>query len=262
MGKLSDRLDNRKARTFQPMGIPRTDLVDHVSGLLREAIVEGEFEAGDQLPGEMELAEGYGVSRRVIREALRILKSQGLVEIRQGKLPVVRPANDEAIQSSLQMSLLRHGCTLEDIYEARRPLEIEIVRLAAERASDEDIADIEEHYGAYDRYTRHGTILHFEKRIQSDIDFHLAIARAAHNSVLELLYRNLFTIFWDRCMEDHDFMSRMIDRNIKTRRYLPIQFHERILQAIRDREPEAALEASVAHLDQSLFMIHLQDKDQ
>ena len=110
---------------------------------MEDAISEGRFAPGDRLPSERHLAESFGVSRPVIREALRTLAGRGYIEIAPGRGAfVLRPS---AVQGAdpLERQYLRRGATVRDLSEARLMLENEAAGLAAERASADDIADLE-----------------------------------------------------------------------------------------------------------------------
>ena len=121
-------------KLWQPVMFKRPDLVESVCEHLRTEILNGTFAPGSALPSEAELAEAYHVSRRVIRETLRVLSTQGLVELSQGRKPIVRHADNNAAIDTLRVSLERSSASLLHLFEARRPLEIESVALAAQRA--------------------------------------------------------------------------------------------------------------------------------
>lgn len=104
---------------------------------LRDAIVGGELAEGQALPTEPELSRRYGVSRSVVRDAIRLLIAKGLVEIRRGKGTYVRAARGEAFAEALLLALSRNGGTALDIEEFYGLLLPGIAALSAERATGE-----------------------------------------------------------------------------------------------------------------------------
>ena len=123
-------------------GLTGADMVGSVLRQLTDHIVAEDFEPGGVLPAEGELAKSYGVSRTVIREAMRSLRAQGLVEVSQGKPPRVNPPDSKATVASLDLLLRRNRATLLHLVEVRRPLECEIAALAAQRANDEHLRQL------------------------------------------------------------------------------------------------------------------------
>jgi DNA-binding FadR family transcriptional regulator len=161
----------------------RQRVAQEVAERLREMILTGEYRVGDKLPPERRLAEELGVNRATLREAMKNLEHMGLVHIRQGDgtrvLDFVQTAG---------LDLLRHLVPLEDdsgrnilrdILEFRQIMGREVARLAAERATAAELAELRavvERPGA----TR-------EQLLLQDLDFYLELARATHNLVFALL---------------------------------------------------------------------------
>ena len=126
-----------------------TRAVEALRHILDELLVPGA-----ELPSQGKLAERLGVSRTVIREAMRILESQGLLEITQGKLPRVLPPNTQVVIDGLSTLMERSSATLLDVLEVRRPVEIEVAVLAAERATGEHLRQMSEANEARQRLKR------------------------------------------------------------------------------------------------------------
>src|SRR5579872_7040220 len=125
-------------QSFQPV-LRRSALVEQVLDQLRARILDKEFASGEELPPEGALADLFGVSRTVIREAMRTLRSEGLVEVAQGRKPRVRPANPQFAVDTIVSLVKRSDGTLFDLMEVRRPLERAIAGIAADRATAEQI---------------------------------------------------------------------------------------------------------------------------
>ena len=209
---------------------------DRVAGLLALRIRSGYYPAQARLPTESVLMTQHGVSRTVVREALARLKSEGLVETRQGSGTVVLeatasdafrlgPAEDPAL------GVLR-------ILELRRGIEGEMAALAAERRSAADMKAVERALKAIDTAVKAGG-----DGVAQDLAFHLAISQAAHNPH----YPELLGLL-GRALHDAIALSR---RNEARRPELAAQVlaeHAALCEAIRARQPQAAREAAIGHM--------------
>jgi GntR family transcriptional repressor for pyruvate dehydrogenase complex len=173
-------------KTFQK--IERKRLPELVANQIEEAIINGDYAFGSQLPSEQQLANQFGVSRNVVREAFKFLKERGLISIMNGSGAYVCPPSSEQTSSALgrYMRLLGAHESIEALYEARRLLEGANVRLAAQRADADDLQHLadclqrmREHAGSIERWSA------------ADLDFHLAIAKATHNPFLAVLLEPL-----------------------------------------------------------------------
>jgi GntR family transcriptional repressor for pyruvate dehydrogenase complex len=219
-------------RRVSPNLIPleRGDLVRGAVEQLRAFILARPGD--DELPSEAELGGRLGVSRTVLREALKHLQAQGLVVLAQGKRARVSAANPRATIESLDVLLRRSEGSLLHLVEVRRPLEAEIVELAARRATPEALAAAE---AAIDEQERAPTL---EGRIEADLKFHRALANAAGNPVFALLLDALAGLM-------------RVSRQKSLGKYgneVPVSHHRRILAAVRRRDPEAARAALLDHL--------------
>jgi len=148
---------------------------DRVTAALLALIRNGDYPARSRLPSEMEMAKRFGVSRTVIREAVSRLKSEGLVESRQGSGVFVRETSldtpfriDPAVVDSIR--------TVLQIVELRRGLESEIAALAAERCDKRQIAEIRAALQAIESDVQAG-----RDGVDADMEFHRSIARATNN---------------------------------------------------------------------------------
>src|SRR5262245_17681453 len=168
--------------------IERKRLSEEVADRIEDAILNGRFSIGSQLPSEHQLAHTFGVSRNVVREAYKFLKARGLIEFRNGSGAYVCQLTSEPTSSALGRYIRMLGAheSVEMLYEARRLIEGENVRLAALRATDEDLKTI---HDCLSRMRKHTTSV--EKWAQADLDFHLAVARATHNPFLSVLLEPL-----------------------------------------------------------------------
>ena len=147
-------------------------------GLYSRIVVEKGLRPGEKLPNEVELAGELGVSRATLREAIRTLTAQGVLEVRRGKGTFVSAAVEEMDDFGFS-SLERVRGQLRDLFELRSIFEPRAAELACRRATEEELADILARGEEVERCIRAG-----EDRTQADRAFHAAIVRGAHNEFL------------------------------------------------------------------------------
>ncbi len=202
---------------------------------IQRLIAEGELRPGDRLPSETELADRFGVGRSSIREAMRALQLLGVIEVIQGKGTFVRDAG--ILPLVVDWQRIAEIGVISEVMEARQFLEVLLAQLAAERATDEDIEALR----AQLERSRE-TISDREANIQAGVDFHVALADAAHNQVLALMYRTIRDLYLETARRTRITSQVAQDR---------LHDHERILQAVIDRDPEAVAEAMREHLQKA-----------
>lgn len=163
---------------------PRARLSQQVVDELEQLIYQDFSKPGSRLPPEPELAERFGVSRIVIREAMKILEDRGLVSVRAGAGTLTLPPSTDRVKSALwrlfRSQAIPSRVEMEQLLELREVLEEAIAESAAERATPEDLAAMED---ALERMARGG-----EEAAQADLDFHLALVRATHNPFFEMVF--------------------------------------------------------------------------
>lgn len=159
-------------------------LASRVSREIERLIVVGRFHLGGRLPAERQLADEFGVSRTVVREAVRSLMAKGLVEVRHGSGMMIRTPSAETVSQSMAL-FLRGGqpeLDYKKVMEVRRLLEVEIAGLAAERRTTEDLAAmqviLDDTEGIRQKRARF---------VEWDVAFHAALATATHNEMFSLL---------------------------------------------------------------------------
>lgn len=157
---------------------------------IKQFMIEGQLNPGDKLPTEMALAERFQVSRTSIREALSALSLTGILEIRQGEGIFVKHSPSNAVIEPLTFILLMEKNHVQNILEVRKALEIVAVDLAAQRRNDQDID------------TLRGLITQMEEDLPEakhseglDLAFHLALATASKNPLLDRLMNTVQEIF-------------------------------------------------------------------
>ena len=225
--------------------LPRERLAERVLRDLEERIVTRSLAAGDHLPAEAQLASHYGVSSRVIREALGALAARGLVEIQAGKGTLVRGVDSSALRDFFQVAMRADSRGLWDLFELRKLVEVQVAELAARRAT---AADVEACSEALRRLEAARDTL--EEYVIADVDFHQAVARASGNRMLVLLLEGLREPL--RMARTRSWQGRLrVGHELADQ----IDMHRRILVAVRRRQPRVAAEAMARHLD--LAEVHL-----
>lgn len=205
--------------------LDRRNAAELVLQALRDAVVSGQFPAGSRLPSETRLAQAYGVSRPVIREALRALQTIGLTTTRTGSGTWVL-ANDPPA-----LGFGRYSA--RDLAEARPGIEVPAAGWAARRRSDDQAARLMELCDAMEAQTVHSTY------VRLDTDFHALIAAASQNAV----FTGIVTDARDSLMRQSELLNVMAARMTASN-----QEHRRIAQAICDGDPDAAEDAMRVHL--------------
>jgi GntR family transcriptional repressor for pyruvate dehydrogenase complex len=219
-------------------------LADKVVQEITEAIVSGRLSAGQRLDSERELAEQFGVSRTVIREAVRSLVGQGLVETRAGRGVIVAAIGDDTVSRSMSL-YLRSNPTIDygDVHEVRSGLEIEIAGLAAVRADEEDLRQLH----ALNDTLADLTAADAERAAHLDVEFHMAIAAATKNP----LYKVLLASIGDVLLE----VRRAAFADEKLMRYA-VDAHGSILERLVAHDRTGAADAMRLHLEdaQSIWL--------
>jgi len=219
----------------------RSPLVDQAIERLREQIASGAWPVGTRLPSEVTLAAELGVGRSTIREAIRALASTGVVESRQGAGTFVRaPAASEV---GLATRLRR--AALLDVYEVRHALELQAARLAAARRDADDLGRVQ---SALDRRQAALAVAKDATFVEADLAFHQAVVDAAHNPILTELFAS-FTSALREAMFDV-FADRELQLDATPA-------HLDLAAAIRAGDPEAASDATGAHLNATIRQLEV-----
>ncbi len=162
--------------------IDNTSVVQQVIDRLTYAMIYKELRPGDKLPTEMELAASFGVGRNSIREAIKILVSFGVLEIRRPEGTFVASGfSDKMINPLLYGIILDQSDSIDSLKELREWVDLGILELAMEKAAPEDIFQLEEQLQRLLKAIDGDDV---EKVFRADDDFHEAISTAAHNSLL------------------------------------------------------------------------------
>lgn len=211
------------------------DLVSRAANALRQFIFTEMVEPGAVLPSQGELCDRLGVSRTVIREAMRILESQGLIEISQGKRPTVLPPSSNAVIDGLSTLMERSQVSLLQVLEVRRPLEIEAAVLATKMATEEHLLQMKEANIALANATS------VEEQILADMRFHRIVAQATGNPVFGIVLDVLSQFLFESRRKTLSQSGAKV----------ALRHHRALLAAIENRDVERAFEAAKKGMDQT-----------
>jgi len=209
-------------------------LSDKVANMMLETILSRRLEVGDRLPSERELGEQFGVSRTVVREAVRALVAKGVIEVRSGSGLRVAAVDSAAVSESMSLFLRAESLDFEKVHEVRALLEVHMAGLAAERAT---AADIRQLRTVHDRMVSKARDV--EAAARDDLEYHRTIALATRNELFLVLMNSIGTSLID--IRRANLASGSAPDTLAQ--------HEAILDAIAARDHEGARAAMSAHLE-------------
>ncbi|MDO9277779.1 MAG: FadR/GntR family transcriptional regulator [Polaromonas sp.] len=226
---------------------PNLGLSEQVAQALSAQISAGQPAAGEKLATETVLAQQFGVSRTVVREAVSRLKSLGLLESRQGSGVFVRTAGFSPLNFDARLAVSRQAVI--QMVEVRRGLEAEVAALAAERRSAADLLRIRQCMNALAE-----AVLAGGDGAEEDVNFHRAIADAAQNPFLisTLDYLRQFLRGVTRVTRANEARRSDFARHVKNE-------HEAITSAIEAADPARARRAAATHMNNAIKRIEQAD---
>ena len=211
----------------------KDDVTVKLIAVFKQLISEGTLAPGGRLPSERELATSFGVSRSSLRQALKVLEIMGVISQHVGDGTYLSSSAKAILSEPMQFLILLDGISVHELMEARLIVEPELAAQAAERATDEDIANIRRELDAMENAHDQPTLF-----IEHDLLFHQSIFAAAKNRVCGLMFavvhqslKNLITM-----------TSKVVDAEHT------LGLHRRILNAIRKRDPAEARRRMSEHL--------------
>jgi len=237
---MSDDLTNensiRQSAAIEPLEREQR-LYERVVEKVLELISSGAWKPGFRLPSERELSEAFGVSRTVVREAVKALEARGVLESATGSGVSVRRADFNMVSRSLQtyMQLSRPVDFEIRLNEVRRVLEVELVALAADRATPEQrvqLRQICEQMRAGDKTA--------QQMAELDFRLHITLAEATQNELFKILLAPLIDQLRDHITLTWEGFPRPVD--------LVLDQHEAIVTAVESGDAETARQAMIKHL--------------
>ena len=218
--------------------LERISLIDSLVEQLEAQIVSDDYPVGSRLPGEEELALQFGVSRPVVREGLSRLRERGYLETINGRGTFIRHPDVAHLSASLLRQIRigsQEGYTVDNLYEARTTLEVTTARLAAERATPDDLVKLRGHLDDMVRYRDDPPAY-----TSADVSFHIEVANAARNPFLGALLQPLAKIIIEGILESSQTRPEGVTDGIRV--------HSQVLNCIEKKDPDGAGEAMRLHL--------------
>src|SRR5215207_9550592 len=206
---------------------------------VRSLIDRGELRPGDRLPAERDLAIHIGVSRPTVRAGLRALSAMGVVQSRHGSGTFIPEGPPSLGTEALSFLAALHGLTREEMYEARRILEVGACGLAAERATPDQVATLAEEVAGLFASMDDPRLF-----LVHDINFHRGVAAASGNPIVASLVEMVSALYYESRRES---AARASERDLRD----AAEMHRRIYQAIRAQDAETARQTMHAHLVQA-----------
>jgi GntR family transcriptional repressor for pyruvate dehydrogenase complex len=218
---------------FEPL--ERSTLAEDIAARILQLIEEKRLQPGDRLPSERQLAATLGVSRPILREALRALSIMNITDTRSGEGTFVTSLDTDLLVGHLGFVLALDDSTFLQLFEARKILEPGIAMLAAERITEAEVAALE------DCLRRAEAALEdHDAFLEMDIQLHTQLTRAASNPILTRFMVSLGEL---------TRASRLRTVQIPGVAEETLEDHRRIVGAVERRDGEAAREAVLLHLD-------------
>lgn len=214
------------------------------------AVVRGELVAGGRLPPERELAEQFGVSRTVVRDAVKTLAGRGFLQVRHGSGIFVATA-EESMTGRLDLlsgSLVLLGSGLQDLFDVRKTLEARTVELAAKLRTPDQVDCLRALVEEARKHLDDPEVLS-----NTDAQFHVAIAESSQNLVMLRVMLTLLDLL---------ATSRLESLGIPGQAKRALEDHEHIVQAIEDQDAVQAKDAMIMHLNQTEdAILSMREKD-
>jgi len=218
--------------------IPTRKISDEIVDQFIDLIERGILKPGDQLPPEREMAKELGISRLPLREALKALQTMGFIDIQNRRKILIQPITKSALQDPLSVMLEGNIQKVFELLEIRKALESWAATRATEMADEKDIEELGRIIARMKSDFKEGVL-----GDKADADFHLAISRATHNTILTHLMVTWYRLLWD-CQK----VSRERLFSKEKNRKLLLNQHIEIFEAIKNREKENAGEAAQRHI--------------
>jgi GntR family transcriptional repressor for pyruvate dehydrogenase complex len=224
-----------KTVSFELSKIKRNPLYEQVYDSIIQGIVDQGLAAGTQIPSERSLSEQYGVSRVVIREAMKVLVKNGIVVVEPGRGSFISDQTNANLHKALDLVCRIQGVNSVKVMEVRIPLEILAARLAAQRATKNDIKAIKTCIEECEK-----SVNDTEQFIIADEKFHLALAEASKNELLIALIQPLINLIQ---------IVRLKTAGLPNAAISASHLHRKVYEAIKKRDVIAADRAMQEHMN-------------
>jgi GntR family transcriptional repressor for pyruvate dehydrogenase complex len=224
----------------------RSRILDEAAEKIRTFIEEQGIQPGSRLPSERDLVKKLGVGRTSVREGLRSLELVGLVEVVPGKGMYLKEKIDAPLQRLIESWLPDHRGMVKELVELREAIETQSAYLAAGRAKESDILDMERAVAIMRAAVPENDV---ERFVEADTDFHDTIAKASGNGLLRQVLGSIAKEIFTFRMAAAYLGETMLQRSLSD--------HEAVLKAITEKNPAGALHAMREHIVRTPMDFHL-----
>ena len=228
-------MKNNARTKISPVSVPKAS--DILAEQLREMIIKGRLAPGSLLPSERQLVEDSKLSRSSVRDALRVLESEGLISTkvgRSGGSMVTLPGRD-AVARSVEMFVRSHGVRLDSLLECRVAIEPTLAALAAKNWTKAQLEEMEELHREFEKSV--DNVTHYKS---TNLEWHLSVARASGNEPLIALMEAISEPIHDATDYHHVTTAEL--------RQTAVKAHSKIMEAIRNRDSDAARRRMELHV--------------
>ena len=208
-------------------------LYEQIADKLEFMILNDHSKLDTKLPSEHFLSDMFGVSRPVIREAIKLLKERGLIQSRQGAASVISAPDEETLSKNMNRIVRTQEIAPEQVYQLRIVLETFSASLAAQNAQEEQLKPLRR------LLDKEASCQNVEEIVETDLNIHREIASASGNLLLEMMLSSILTIL-------KPVITRLKENPVLIDD--GAQFHKKIYQAIKNKDSQAASELMQAHL--------------
>ena len=215
--------------------ITRTELNEEVFRQMKELLVNGIWKKGEKIPSEEDLSKKFGVSRITIRQALQRLTTMGLIETKSGKGRFVCVPEVGQVMEQLSPIFYLETHSLEQVNEFREMLDVWSAKLAADRATENDIIELENNFSAMSKCSE---MKDWQGFALLDLEFHLKIGQITQNTLICKTYEILYEVL-------HNSMLLIVEK-MGT---IALSFHREIINAIAEHNVEKAEAIARSHVE-------------
>ena len=226
--------------------INRKHLYEEVAAQIEKMVLNETLKVGDKLPPEKNLAENFGVSRNILREALKTLKERGLIEVRTGDgVYIVKPTVD-TLKDMVNRLIVFGDVSIDDLFEFRLAIEVKACGLAAEKINADEIIQLEEIIDLMKQ-----DIEDVSKWAEEELQFHLLIAKASKNKLFYSFINPISNLLFNLFMKGRQNPEAKIEG---------IEGHVSIVNCLKTKDKNLAEDAMKKHLEHSMQLIQKTEK--
>ncbi len=229
---MASRNTNHLSAAMEP--IDRAGITELVVQRIKELLERGELKAGSRLPPERELADVLHISRPSLRTALKALSVMGIIRAKPGAGTYIAESLPEVFTEPMHFMTLINNTSVEELFEARRIIEAGLAELAAERATEADIAVLTKEVEGMK-----ATVGDPENFLKHDVRFHQAVAHAANNKLMSGVMDTVAQLLYHIRRQT---ISRASDLDEA------IEWHQKIIAAMQKRDSKRAKDLLSGHL--------------